>query len=110
MKRKVVFIKCFHDLSMKMNISCGPQRLKQKDKFGGYILGNSFCPKCITKNILHTISVFVLYIFSLFAISYPSFFFLAADRKASKQSYMFSVKLILLSFPIIVVFFLLWFF
>lgn len=86
---------------MKMNVSCGPQRLKQKDKLGGYILGNSFCPKCITKNI----SVFVSYIFFLFAISYPSFFFcLAANRKASKQSYMLSVKLIVISFPIIVVF------
>lgn len=60
---------------MKMNVSCGPQRLKQKDKLGGYILGNSFCPKCITKNISHTISVFVSYIFFLFAISYPSFVF-----------------------------------
>ena len=89
---------------MKINISCGPQRLKQKDKLGGYILGNSFCPKCITKNISHTISVFVSYIFFPFAISYPSFFFLAANRKASKQSYMLSVKLILISFPSIVVF------
>lgn len=89
---------------MKMNISCGPQRLKQKDKFGGYILGNSFRPKCITKNISHTIFFVLFCIYFLYLLYHIPVFFRAAKRKASKQSYMFSVKLILLSFPIIVVF------
>ena len=56
-------------------------------------------PNVLTKNISHTISVFVSYFFSICYII--SQFFFSCCKQASKQRYMLSVKLILISFPII---------